>query len=587
LPVKYLKKRINLFIAATALLAYLAIFVMVVWTSPSYSFYTGDQGLKYLQIKAIVEQGPLNPALPQKPVPQEALDLVMQDAMTYEHEGATYSVYSNMSALVIAPFYWLAGYPGLFILPFFSVVGCVILIGWLIAHLGYGYKCSRNSLLIILGSPIAVYGLVLWEHAQTAFLCCVALTLLLACKKRGAIFLAGLSIGFACCFRPESLIFGLALALSLLLMRIRSNFSGSKPHKKLGLTILKAFSYMGGILVGYLPQIILDYWISGFLFSKHITMQASGSSKFLLPEQIDTFYSFCVGIFNYLVWGRLYYIFNVFLGDLWPTITFCLVAALLGRILLKKASPQLREKWTALLLTVFLTAGVAFTLWRHINDGVHLPEKNFWFTFPAAAGVLMLVFRSDHQDDHLRFLIFTSIFVVLLKILIFPLGSGVQWGFRLMLPVALPLAVIVAIGMERTKTWLCRKVLFILLAVSLIVQTVAIKNIVSLRKQMAAVPAKLEQLTEPGDVVITPYIHLYQICPTLYSTRGFLWIKPDHNIEPIIDALSPETKVCIVAIDKEYEWPQLKQKPYRLSQERIGLGWANVTFRRIERHSGN
>ena len=52
-----------------ALLGYGVVLLLTVFLSPPFSFYTGDQGLKLIQVRTVVEHGPLHFSLPEKAVP--------------------------------------------------------------------------------------------------------------------------------------------------------------------------------------------------------------------------------------------------------------------------------------------------------------------------------------------------------------------------------------------------------------------------------------------------------------------------------------------------------------------------------------
>ena len=129
---------------------YVLVFIIILVASPAYSFYTGDQGLKFIQIRTIVDHGPSHLHLPEKNLPTAVLERARPDAMTYSWKGRTYSIYSPMFAFLTAPFHLVLGYGGLFLLPLLSVLGCCLLIRRLAFNLTGEGRSGRTALLSLI-----------------------------------------------------------------------------------------------------------------------------------------------------------------------------------------------------------------------------------------------------------------------------------------------------------------------------------------------------------------------------------------------------------------------------------------------------
>jgi hypothetical protein len=570
-------------IHALVLAAYVLVFIILLMASPAYTFYTGDQGLKFIQIRTIEDHGPLHLHLPEKGIPADALEHALPDAATYTYEGKTYSIYSPLFALLTAPFHLALGYPGLFLLPFLCALGCCLLGRRLASRLFGETRCGLYALLLILASPIAFYGMVFWEHAPAVFFCGIALYLFMLRGTKKALFFAGLAIGAACWFRPESLLFGVVMGLAGLYLRMRPD-TCDPPARGVRITILSLTAYAAGTLAGYLPQLLVNIETSGTILGgsllHHLPRMSESWTSTDAKGAVMANTTYWNQAWNHLVRPRIAFVYRYFLGDLWPTITACILLALTGRLFMRGATNPIREKLTSLLLLIFVAGAVAYPVLRYLAGGASIPFWNFWLTFPASAGVLGILCVSRPRDGRLRFLLLLGTGTILLKIFVMPVGGGVQWGLRMMLPAFLPLALAVAFEMRRGETKLYRHALLLLLAASLSIQCVGAAKIASHRQKLAVVPGRLSGLTESGEVILSPCAPLYQICPVLTADRSFLQIPGGRNIEPLLDALGTKTPVSVVGL--ESEWPVIENGKYHLSDERVGLGWGGLEFRRIE-----
>jgi len=115
-----------------------AFFVAMQLALPSDGFVTGDQGSKFVQARAFADHGPLNPSID---VLARDIDpeYRRQEPNLKNRRGRLVSEFLWLLPLLTAPFLWLVGQHGLYIVP-----------AW----------------IVILVTPLAAYGLELWDRMR-------------------------------------------------------------------------------------------------------------------------------------------------------------------------------------------------------------------------------------------------------------------------------------------------------------------------------------------------------------------------------------------------------------------------------------
>jgi hypothetical protein len=406
-------------------------------------------------------------------------------------------------------------------------------------------------------------------------------------KTIRGLFLAGLPLGVACCFRTESLLFGAALILAGVYLRFRRH---GEPEEAGPLTSgrLKGFiGYMAGAAFAYLPQVWVNFRTSGSVLGGHFLGHSNLLGYFFTPKSVPGsravhVESFWKVTWDYLIYPRLHYLERVFLEPLWIPVLICLAIALVGRFVKKKSSPRIGEGWATALMILFLITVVMVPLVQQDITQIVPLTCNFWFTFPLAGVLISLVLVSRERDRTFRFLLWTTIFLVVLRVIAIPVVGGGQWGFRMMLPLVLPVVLLSVLEMKRAQTPWYRGALLLLLLAGLVVQGHGASHIVKNRKSLARVPERIEGLTEPGEVILTHYPILYQLCPTLTRDRTFLVIRGKRDISPILNALPPGTPVSVASHSPKRVWPEIKDKAFRYDPEVFELGWGGLRIRGIE-----
>jgi hypothetical protein len=192
----------------TALILVGAAFTLfVVAQLPGEVFFSGDGALKTLHAKQHLERGFLVALeLEAEPWVRELWSdglYPFKPPFVYEQEGRYIVGFPFLFPLLTAPLYKLAGFRGLYLLPLASL--------WLL-WLFFRAHCRRIQLepsctliglaLLILASPLTLYGAVYWEHVPAALLAFFGLE-----------FMAGLCAGR--CAGAHPLIYGLLAGMAV------------------------------------------------------------------------------------------------------------------------------------------------------------------------------------------------------------------------------------------------------------------------------------------------------------------------------------------------------------------------------------
>jgi hypothetical protein len=151
---------------------------------PPDGFVTGDQGSKFLQARAFADQGPLNPAID---VQSRDIDPEYrhQEAKLKNRRGRLVSEFLWLLPLMTAPFLRVLGMHGLYVVPAVSVVVIFLAAAALGRRLGDD-RGLWTAWVVLLVTPVVLYGLELWEHAPAAACVIVAALLLAPHQQRKA-----------------------------------------------------------------------------------------------------------------------------------------------------------------------------------------------------------------------------------------------------------------------------------------------------------------------------------------------------------------------------------------------------------------
>jgi len=190
-------------------------------------FYAGDQGIKSLVVKQIAEgYGFKYLHLPQPAWVQDiwkAGFTPLRAPSFYDSPNGYLIVFPPAFQMISAWFYARWGTAGLYIIPMLSTV---ILLLWFVYLLK---RCGVKPIMIALGifllvfcSPLALYGVMFWEHLPGVLLLFAGLAFIVRPPQRvWAAVVLGVISGLAVFLRPEALVMDFLYGLIVLALRFR------------------------------------------------------------------------------------------------------------------------------------------------------------------------------------------------------------------------------------------------------------------------------------------------------------------------------------------------------------------------------
>jgi len=202
--------------AAVALLAALS----VILATPSETVFTVDCGSKALQAQRLLDTRyrAFDLGYPARALDPSGRWFPVPPPYAVQREGRFYAQYPVAYAAVAAPFLAALGPVGLRVPAAIGLAACAALMAaWVGPLLGWRWSLVAG-VGIALATPLAFYGVTIWEHSLSVALALLAQQLATR-PDRAQLLGAGLSIGLGCWLREELLLFGIALAAVLLATR--------------------------------------------------------------------------------------------------------------------------------------------------------------------------------------------------------------------------------------------------------------------------------------------------------------------------------------------------------------------------------
>jgi hypothetical protein len=499
---------------------------------PPDGFATGDQGSKFLQTRAFAEQGPLNPAID---VQSRDIDpqYRRQEPKLENRRGRLVSEFLWLLPLMSAPFVRGLGMRGLYVVPAFSVVA----IFFAAAALGRRAGDDRGlwtAWVVLLVTPVAIYGLELWEHAPAAASVIVAALMLAPNRKPEAgsrqqagswrFAAAGAAIAAGALFREEVV----AALPSLLVARAIS----VNRDRLRDLIAAAMWTSLGAFLV-FAASVPVNLMIYGAPLPVHMTQDAWEVARSTPYMQVR----------------------RAFLVDLLlpAAHTGAFVAALMAGLAAasvqawrRRAGREAGDSDSRTLVMVVhvsvaigLAIAVVLPLWRLVH-GVR-PHDAYRVTSAAHTWPFVLAIlywpwvATESQRPMARYLIASALLLLAGTALLVPTSGGAQWSPRFLLAVA-PLLAVVAAAAARPApdragripggisgltgiAWMARAIL----VASLVMQASGVFWLQRSKARNARLTHGLASLTAPGDVLITDVFWFPEVTATLASSRRMLF----------------------------------------------------------------
>ena len=493
----------------------------------SLTFFSNDIGLRFLQIRALVENGWQTFAIP---YPARFLDPeVAHVPYYYAYLLLDDQLYLNISPylpLLTSFLYHLLGPAALPTLPVLAGVATALAT----YKLGNLTRVRHPALLLwltVLATPILFYSLTLWDHTLGTA-CATVATFTVAhglhTGRRSSFFWGGLAVALGTAQRVEILVFALALLAGLLLV------SGHK-WKQWGAFVL------GGV-VGTAPlwaaQTIWFGHPLGVVFASHVfgygvpaayPVEAYANVTLTRPIKIS----------------RL--LLYVEAAD--PIIFIAALASLTGAFLIVFMLRMHHWRRRGLVLGLLIGVLAGYTVFAAVAWQRELP--GLITTFPPLALSLAFWNRSDEAEPgHLpyRFVYLTVVLFLGLMILLWPSHGGSQWGARYLLP-AYPLLLYLAFytytrwqtaaGERFAPT--VRYLFVSLLVAGVLLQLLSVRLLFQRHAEQIATKKAIASL--PADLILTNHPFLPSFMSAL-DEKMFLYVKDEDDLHRLLPRLQDQ-----------------------------------------------
>jgi 4-amino-4-deoxy-L-arabinose transferase-like glycosyltransferase len=420
---------------------YAAFLVAVVLLLPRGVFWSGDEGVKYVQIQELSSQGQgIGLPYPGKRLIEDDRFFPLA-TLAFHRNGEWESVFPIPYALVNVPFYELFGYVGVFLLPVLSVLAAVFMV-WLLCRSTLGSSSTWIAVLATaLASPLVFYAFVVWEHALAAFLAVAGVYFLWWGTSRSkpiGLAVAGLLMALSVWVRTELYMIIPASGIALLLV--------DSPVK----WMRRLVGYGIGVAIGLAPLWLLNIAAYGNPLGLHVLANlVSDATRDILTDEQSVPY---LDLRWLILRDDLFPVFS----KRWIGLT---ALSIVAPLTVRFSPRRRRDVWFVLSFGLCTVAGAA-VLADYLRHGWRLT------TLVEATPLIVLVpwlligrswnrpaedDRREHPDQGLRLVaLVAGLYIVL--VLVFSLSYGGQeWGGRLFLPAVPLLMILVGYSHQRLQ----------------------------------------------------------------------------------------------------------------------------------------
>ena len=460
------------------------------------SFFVGDPGVKLIAARNAIAH-PARPFEIDLPV-VGGRSIPFVGPFFHVHDGHAHPATSEAFPLLSAPFIWLFGLRGAYVVP---ALGFLLGV-WASAWLGIALDNRRSWTLLTcvaaICAPTLFYGLEFWEHSLAVGVAALATAMFVRQRTNVGLIASGMLLGLAILLRPEA-----ALYCAVLLVAARW-LQEPVPVNCLALTI-------AGVAAVCLPLAVGSWFHSGQFLGSHIPSNATEMTHRWMSLRLDILRTW----------------FSA--GSVWYLLTTLLAAVPLAAKDNRKA-----RRWVGLFGLV-LVATTAVAAGRH-----SFPVASLWNAAPTTLLVFSVPFLSDSYAGR-RFLLTLALGVTLLVILSAPNDGGGQWGPRYLLFAFIPLPILIADVLAvtaRTKPPSGAIVVAVILVASAVVQRSAYKELRSAKTTYGRIVDFVERNTPPGSHVVTDLWWLDQVTAALYPTRSILFVDNPDSAQQLFSLLN-------------------------------------------------
>lgn len=515
----FVSRRAELLAVALSVLAVGAIYVALLAGLPRASLWSGDQGAKLVQLLSLIRARGATLAIadPSLAYAPDGGFSPLPAMYTVRRGDASYGIFSYPYALATAPFFFVLGYAGLYVVPVLATLGTLAVSAALGARLGLR-RPWLAPLALGLATPLGFYALVFWEHALATMLATAALLCATwavaagseAQRKRWWLLAAGLLAGLAWWLRAETLWVGPALLAGL----AWATWGTSQQAGQLAGGAALAWC-AAGLAAGLLPMIVFNLLLYGQPLGAQVAVNygAPGAAAAFLPARLGIAGDLLVG------WSAQW--------PLWLAAWACALALI--------AAPERLRPLVLAALAACAAAGLLLTQPRDLH----------WTGLANAATLTLIAplgLRLLRRGPATRLIGGAAGLYVLGVLLTAPNGGGAQLGPRYLLPILPAIAVLalmagqalVARGAARRA--LAAGALAVLLATGLLVQ---LRGLDLLRRNYE-LNQRIVQVVNarPAPLIVTDSVFGPQLLAPLFFERPMLLVDPTRPWPRLVALLS-------------------------------------------------
>jgi ABC-type cobalt transport system substrate-binding protein len=522
------RKLVLILLIVAVVYSVLAFFVL-----PTNSFFTGDEGVKFIQIQSLVKNSYRDISLvyPGQGIDERCEFCPIVPPYAIVRNNKMYSQWPIFYPFLASIFYKYLGFPGLYVLPVISSVLTIFFAAKIMKLLTE--RISFFWLLILaLASPLFFYSLVLWEHAFSILLTTAGVLLLLKAfrePKNWYYLAAGILFGFSIWTRNELYLLVVALLIVYFTLQLGGR-RGSEGfvHSSVGTVYL-----LLGLMVVLLPVWtfqkltvgeFLGADVSQFIKAGIVTEATPFKGNFL------SFLIYKIKLAAVLLLHRFKDERMVLLG-LFYIFLFALIAF-----------PKIRRSYLFYLslFGIVLTSALAF-LEDPLATGL-LTNTPFIALVPLSLLIPPLVGRKGMGD--VRLIFWTCVVFVLLVAIFAPATGGLQWGPRFLLPVV-PLFVILlsfawqglqGIELEDSVKRVVRISFMVLVLLSFAVQLTGVSILREDRVEGARLARRIAERGE--DVFVIDVFWFPQETASLYFDKRYYYVDDVGELDELVAKLN-------------------------------------------------
>jgi hypothetical protein len=465
--------------AAVALL-----YFILALTIPGETFWSGDEGLRYLQVLNMEKNGLLARELPYPGQDIDPEGRYYPLTAPYVRQGSNgYAIqYSPALPLLAYPFYKLFGRGGICI-PIIAFSLWWLWLTWQLARHMHSLSSLRPMVVMAFLSPLPIYSLLFWDHSAGGALATLALLKLAQSDNftlRPYIY-AGLALGVGVWFRTEILLLAAAAIIALI---------ASRDHRW-NAPVLVAL----GMLAGALPLLVFQWVFEGDPMGRHFTGHLAASQASMGESVSRPFWSLLHVRWHYINWT--YFRFSPYWKE-----NALLIAGLAALVIWPRLERVKKEHkdfcvfpWMLVLLYMaYCLSGIDYAK----------TATGLFAAFPLAALILMPG-PVPWGDRWPLLRLIGLLYVGMLMVLTPTILGGLQWGPRYLLPV-LPLiclAISERLGATQRKYDMPRRVLFgVVVFISSLLLLFCVRNISREVGGYNLLHNSIPKVISKGDVVV-------------------------------------------------------------------------------------